>query len=101
MDLRFQPEPAGNVACRQVDVTEEAIGHDEFDLVHARGVLQHLHQREEVLAAMVDAARPGGYVVVTDTDWIQFDAQAIPEAGLRHGVGVQQDQELAAVRRLR
>ncbi len=28
---------------------------------------------------MVSATKPGGWVVVTDTDWIQFDAQAIPE----------------------
>jgi SAM-dependent methyltransferase len=79
VDTRFQPEAAGNVEVRQVDVTAEPIGEDEFDLVHARGVLQHLHQREAVLAAMVRAAKPGGWVVVTDTDWIQFDAQAIPE----------------------
>jgi SAM-dependent methyltransferase len=79
VDTRFQPPSAGNVEVRQVDVTVDPIGDDEFDLVHARGVLQHLHQREDVLAAMVKAAKPGGWVVATDTDWIQYDAQAIPE----------------------
>ena len=79
VDTRFQPPSAGNIEVRQVDVTAEPIGESEFDLVHARGVLQHLHQRDEVLAAMVAATRPGGWVVVTDTDWVQFDAQAIPE----------------------
>jgi SAM-dependent methyltransferase len=79
VDTRFQPESAGNVVVRQADVTAEPIGDAEFDLVHARGVLQHLHQREEVLAAMVAATKPGGWVVVTDTDWIQYDAQVIPE----------------------
>ena len=79
VDTRFQPPSDGNVEVRQTDVTAEPIGHDEFDLVHARGVLQHLVPREEVLAAMVDAAKPGGWVVVTDTDWVQFDAQQIPE----------------------
>jgi SAM-dependent methyltransferase len=79
VDTRFQPASTGNVEVRQVDVTAEPIGDAEFDLVHARGVLQHLHQREDVLAAMVKAAKPGGWVVVTDTDWIQYDAQAIPE----------------------
>jgi SAM-dependent methyltransferase len=61
------------------DVTTTEIGHAEFDLVHARGILQHLHQREDVLDAMIRAARPGGWVVVTDSDWIQFDAQPLPE----------------------
>jgi SAM-dependent methyltransferase len=79
VDTRFQPDSHDNVEVRQVDVTTEPIGEDEFDLVHARGVLQHLHQREEVLAAMVAAAKPGGWVVVTDTDWVQFDAQVVPE----------------------
>jgi 2-polyprenyl-3-methyl-5-hydroxy-6-metoxy-1,4-benzoquinol methylase len=79
VDTRFQPPSAGNVEVRQVDVTAEPIGDAEYDLVHARGVLQHLVTREEVLAAMVAAARPGGWVVVTDTDWVQFDAQTIPE----------------------
>jgi SAM-dependent methyltransferase len=79
VDVRFQPGSHDNVEVRRVDVTAEPIGESEFDLVHARGVLQHLAQREDVLAAMVEAAKPGGWVVVTDTDWVQFDAQAIPE----------------------
>lgn len=79
VDCRFQPPSSGTVEVREADVTTEAIGEAEFDLVHARGVLQHIAQREEVLTAMVAATRPGGWVVVTDVDWIQFDAQAIPE----------------------
>ena len=34
---------------------------------------------------MVAAAKPGGWVVVTDTDWVQFDAQADPRA-VRHAL---------------
>ena len=79
VDCRFQPPSSGNVEVREADVTADSIGEAEFDLVHARGVLQHIAQREDVLASMVAATRPGGWVVVTDVDWIQFDAQAIPE----------------------
>lgn len=79
VDIRFQPPSAGVVEVRQTDITAEPIGDAEFDLVHARGLLQHLPQRDEVLAAMAQAAKPGGWVVVTDTDWIQYDAQAISE----------------------
>jgi 2-polyprenyl-3-methyl-5-hydroxy-6-metoxy-1,4-benzoquinol methylase len=79
VDTRFQPPSFETVEVRRTDVTVEPIGHAEFDLVHARGVLQHLVQREAVLAAMVAATKPGGWVVATDTDWIQFDAQAIPD----------------------
>jgi hypothetical protein len=47
--------------------------------VHARAVLQHLAQREAVLDSMIRATKPGGWVVVSDVDWIQYDAQPVPE----------------------
>ena len=55
------------------------VGAREFDLVHARALLQHLAERETVLDAMIAAAKPGGWIVVSDVDWIQFDAQCVPE----------------------
>ncbi len=79
VDTRFQSGSAGVVEVRKADVTAEPIGDAEFDLVHARGVLQHIASREAVLDAMVAAAKPGGWIVATDTDWVQFDAQPVPE----------------------
>ena len=79
VDTRFQPPSAGVVEVRETDVTSVPIGRDEFDLVHARGVLQHLVQREAVLDAMIAAAKPGGWIVVGDVDWIQFDEQPVPD----------------------
>ena len=79
VDTRFQPPGAGVIEVRRLDVTHDPIGSDEYDVVHARGLLQHLVQREAVLDAMIAAAKPGGWVVVGDVDWIQFDAQAVPE----------------------
>jgi SAM-dependent methyltransferase len=79
VDTRFQPRSHGVVDVRVLDVTAAPIGDGEFDLVHARGLLQHLVERESVLDAMVTAAKPGGWVVVQDSDWVQFDQQPIPE----------------------
>lgn len=79
VDTRFQAPSAGVLEVRTLDVTSEPVGADEFDVVHARGVLQHIAQREAVLDAMIAAAKPGGWVVVTDVDWIQFDEQEVPE----------------------
>jgi len=79
VDTRFQPPSAGVIEVRTVDITAEPIGDAEFDLVHARGVLQHIASREAVLDAMIHATKPGGWIVVTDTDWLQFDAQPVPE----------------------
>jgi 2-polyprenyl-3-methyl-5-hydroxy-6-metoxy-1,4-benzoquinol methylase len=79
VDTRFQPPSRGVIEVRPADVTREPIGDGEYDLVHARGVLQHLAQREVVLDAMIAAAKPGGWIVVGDVDWIQFDAQEVAE----------------------
>jgi SAM-dependent methyltransferase len=79
VDTRFQPPSSGVVEVRSIDVTSEPIGASEFDLVHARAVLQHLAQRGAVLDAMIGAAKPGGWIVVSDIDWIQYDAQPVPE----------------------
>jgi SAM-dependent methyltransferase len=79
VDTRFQPPSREHVDVRVVDVTAEPIGDREFDVVHARGVLQHLVEREAVLDKMIAAAKPGGWVVVQDSDWVQFDEQPIPE----------------------
>ena len=79
VDTRFQPSSAGVIEVQTLDVTREPIGADAFDVVHARGVLQHLAQREAVLDSMIAAAKPGGWIVVGDVDWIEFDAQAVPE----------------------
>jgi 2-polyprenyl-3-methyl-5-hydroxy-6-metoxy-1,4-benzoquinol methylase len=37
-----------------------------YDLIHARLVLSHLPQRRDVLARLVQALRPGGWLVVED-----------------------------------
>jgi ubiquinone/menaquinone biosynthesis C-methylase UbiE len=79
VDTRFQPASAGVVEVRALDVTSAPIGDEEFDLVHARALLQHLAQREAVLDAMIAATKPGGWIVVSDIDWIQYDAQPVPE----------------------
>jgi ubiquinone/menaquinone biosynthesis C-methylase UbiE len=79
VDTRFQPPSSGIVEVRKVDVTSEPIGEREFDLVHARAVLQHLAQREAVLDRMITATKPGGWILVSDVDWIQYDAQPVPE----------------------
>jgi SAM-dependent methyltransferase len=39
-----------------------------FDLIHARLVLVHVPRRDEALAAMASALRPGGWLVVEDAD---------------------------------
>jgi ubiquinone/menaquinone biosynthesis C-methylase UbiE len=79
VDTRFQPPSTDVVEVRTHDVVHEPIGDREFDLVHARALLQHLESRERVLDEMIRATKPGGWIVVTDSDWVQFDLQELPE----------------------
>lgn len=70
LDVRFLEPLAGpRLQVERRDVRSEPLPAAEFDLVHARLVLEHLPEREAVLSSMVEAARPGGWVLVEDFDW--------------------------------
>ena len=79
VDLRFHAEPEGVLEVRRHDITRDPLPRDHFQLVHARGVLQHIPDREKALDRMIEAARPGGWIVVEDADWITFEEQDVPE----------------------
>jgi len=40
----------------------------QFDLVHARLVLVHVPERAEALATMIDALKPGGWILLEEAD---------------------------------
>jgi SAM-dependent methyltransferase len=66
---------------RQHDVVHDALDETAFDLIHARLVLEHLPQRDQVLQKLVRALRPGGWLVVEDVDYVS--AIPISELGAR------------------
>ena len=55
------------VACQDVTVTPLPPG--QFDLIHARLLLEHLPQRDDVLTSLAGALAPGGWLLVEDLDW--------------------------------
>jgi SAM-dependent methyltransferase len=61
---------SGNPAyeIRRHDVGSDPPPPGLFDLVHARLVLVHVARREQALAAMVAAVRPGGWLLLEDAD---------------------------------
>jgi len=99
--------PSGRVLATDIDVTQvaaaaggvvEVRGHDvgsdpppeeSFDLVHARLVLVHLPARDQALAAMVEALRPGGWLLVEDAD------PALQSLSCIDPVGVEEEAVLA------
>ena len=69
-DTRFLDPLAGEtitVACQ--DVTATPLPRGQFDLIHARLLLEHLPQRDTVLASLAEALAPGGWLLVEDLDW--------------------------------
>ncbi len=57
--------PAG-VTVLELDITREAPADGPYDLVHARLLLEHLPQREQVLHRLAALVRPGGLLVIED-----------------------------------
>jgi SAM-dependent methyltransferase len=68
-----------NLEVRAHNIVEDELEHGAFDLVHARGVLVHLSQRDKVLERMASALRPGGWLLVEEPDNASFVAD--PRAG--------------------
>jgi SAM-dependent methyltransferase len=80
VDDRFLEGEEHHLEFRVHDIARDPLPTDRFDLAHARGVLEHIGERERALATMVGATKPGGYVVIEDPDWLVFDAQPLPDA---------------------
>jgi ubiquinone/menaquinone biosynthesis C-methylase UbiE len=98
VDTRFlDPLASEHLYVEQADVTRDPLPEGQFDLVHARLLLEHLPERDAVLAGMVGATKPGGWVLIEDFDWstaLMVDppsathdkvATAIRELFTRHG----------------
>ena len=58
----------GGFVVKRHDIGTEPAPEHSFDLVHARLVLVHVPQRSEALATMVDALKPGGWLLVEEAD---------------------------------
>ncbi|MBO3751168.1 class I SAM-dependent methyltransferase [Streptosporangiaceae bacterium NEAU-GS5] len=72
---------APNLAILRHDVTSDPLPEQSFDLVHARFVLEHLRERENVLDRMVSWLAPGGLLVVEA--FARLPAVSTPHPGFR------------------
>jgi SAM-dependent methyltransferase len=69
-DTRFlAPLESERLIVVESDLADGGLPVGRFDLVHARLVLEHLPERDRVLAALADAVRPGGWLLIEDFDW--------------------------------
>jgi SAM-dependent methyltransferase len=66
VDVRFLDGLGDGVEVVRHDVTRDPLEQNEFDLVHARAVVEHLPDRDEVIGHLISALRPGGVLVLED-----------------------------------
>lgn len=79
IDLQFHAEMPANVIVRKHDIENDALPREHFDIVHARAVLQHVPSRDEVMGKLVEALKPGGWLVIEDGIFLGFGEQGLPE----------------------
>ncbi len=79
IDLQFHQRPPPNVVVQQHDVVHDPVPRERFDVVHARAVLQHIPERDEVLPKLVAALKPGGSILIEEGDFQAFATQKLPE----------------------
>jgi SAM-dependent methyltransferase len=73
LETRYVEQLASEVLeVRRLDLRADSLPEAEFDVVHARLLLEHLTDRHEILLRMADALKPGGVLVVEDYDWTAF-----------------------------
>jgi SAM-dependent methyltransferase len=71
IETRFlQAEGRPNLDVRRHDLRNDELPLDEYDLVHARLVLEHLPERDDVLLRLVRALRPGGWLLIEAVDYV-------------------------------
>jgi SAM-dependent methyltransferase len=81
LDLSRFGEPPVGVTAVVHDVTSDPPPGGPFDLVHARLVLVHLPERDEVVDTLVRSLRPGGWLVLEDADPALQPLACIDERG--------------------
>ena len=82
IDPRFLTGLASqNVEIRQHNIVTDPLPDSSFDLIHIRLVLIHIAEREQVLARLVAALKPGGWLVEEEFD----SASLLPDPHLFPG----------------
>jgi SAM-dependent methyltransferase len=74
----LQTIEASNLEVRRHDITADELERESFDLVSSRKVLEHLADPSAALGRMATALRPGGWLLVEDSDLASVMHTSIP-----------------------
>ena len=73
IDTRFLDQTNHpNLSVRRHNIVSDPLPGERFDLIHARLVLVHLPEREEVLHRMIAALKPGGWLLTEEFDSVSL-----------------------------
>jgi SAM-dependent methyltransferase len=72
-DTRFLDELPAQVEVRCANVMADDLPAAQFDLVHARLLVAHLHPHRHALQRLAAAVAPGGWLLVEEVDWTYGD----------------------------
>ncbi len=86
-DRWFASAGAANVTFMSHDLARDSLPDDEFDLVHARFVLEHLADPEAAVSRLARALRPGGVLVLEDSAGLEVEVD--PPTGVFHRLAPQ------------
>ncbi|MEV6924612.1 methyltransferase domain-containing protein [Dactylosporangium sp. NPDC051485] len=79
IDTRWlEPLTAPNLSVSKHDIVFDPLPVSAFDLIHARFVLEHLPERDTVLAKLCRSLRPGGLLVIESIASFPIDSSATP-----------------------
>jgi SAM-dependent methyltransferase len=67
-----------NIDVRQMDISNETFAADSFDLIHARAVLTHLPNAQDICNRMARWLRPGGWLFLADPASFPVDSSPHP-----------------------
>lgn len=84
VDIRFITHQASKIVeVREADVVTADLPVAEFDVVHARLLLEHLPEPLALVKKLANALTPGGTLVIEDYDWTGFGFESDDELNNR------------------
>jgi chemotaxis methyl-accepting protein methylase len=69
-----------NITVARHDLEQEDTPAGEFDLIHARLVLEHLQEPAAAVGKLASVLRAGGWLILEDADGLLFDAEPAEKA---------------------
>jgi len=68
LNEKIADSEASNLRAIKLDLTEDSLPDDQFDLVYTQMTLHHIKDTETILQHFCDLLNPGGYLCVADLD---------------------------------